>query len=64
MKNKRKAILLVGALLCLNLNIFSLRRVRRRKWKSFIRHWKDCMKRVPTIRATGISVGIILLRVE
>lgn len=43
---------------------FSLRRVRRRKWKSFIRHWKDCMKRVPTIRATGISVGIILLRVE
>lgn len=39
-------------------------KVRRRKWKSFIRHWKDCMKRVPTIRATGISVGIILLRVE
>ena len=43
---------------------FSLRKVRKLKWRLFIRHWKDCMKHVPTIRATGISVGIILLRVE
>lgn len=43
---------------------FSLRKVRKLKWRLFIRHWKDCMKHVPTIRATGISVEIILLRVE
>ena len=32
MKNKRKAILLVGALLCLNLNIFSQNRLSLKIW--------------------------------
>ncbi len=39
-----------------------LPRAHRQKCRSYTRHWKDCMRPAPTIRATGTSAATTLLQ--